>query len=108
MFVIKVSETSNHLKNVAMSRCSENWLRCADSALWSAAGVSVFGEVRCVFGLLKCVVLMFLQIKRLEARLSTTDCTDSEGRERADGERWKKDPCATCECRVSVAGRAVG
>lgn len=49
MFVIKVSETSNHLKNVAMSRCSEHWLQCAGSALWSAAGVSVFGEVRCVF-----------------------------------------------------------
>uniref|UniRef100_A0A8L0DQF5 Peroxidasin n=1 Tax=Oncorhynchus mykiss TaxID=8022 RepID=A0A8L0DQF5_ONCMY len=39
------------------------------------------------------------QIKRLEARLSKTDCTDTEGRERSDGERWKKDPCSTCECR---------
>ncbi|XP_064784563.1 peroxidasin homolog isoform X2 [Oncorhynchus masou masou] len=39
------------------------------------------------------------QIKRLEARLSKTDCTDAEGRERSDGERWKKDPCSTCECR---------
>uniref|UniRef100_A0A674DMC5 Peroxidasin n=1 Tax=Salmo trutta TaxID=8032 RepID=A0A674DMC5_SALTR len=39
------------------------------------------------------------QIKRLEARLSKTDCTDEEGRERSDGERWKKDPCSTCECR---------
>ncbi|XP_042186048.1 peroxidasin homolog isoform X2 [Oncorhynchus tshawytscha] len=38
------------------------------------------------------------QIKRLEARLSKTDCTDAEGRERSDGERWKKDPCSTCEC----------
>ncbi|XP_052342064.1 peroxidasin homolog isoform X2 [Oncorhynchus keta] len=39
------------------------------------------------------------QIKRLEARLSKTDCTDAEGRERSDGERWNKDPCSTCECR---------
>ncbi|XP_064860344.1 peroxidasin homolog isoform X2 [Oncorhynchus nerka] len=39
------------------------------------------------------------QIKRLEARLSKTDCIDAEGRERSDGERWNKDPCSTCECR---------
>uniref|UniRef100_A0A669BZZ4 Peroxidasin n=1 Tax=Oreochromis niloticus TaxID=8128 RepID=A0A669BZZ4_ORENI len=47
----------------------------------------------------KTITSLRKQIKRLEARLSTTDCTDSEGRERADGDRWKKDPCATCECR---------
>ncbi|XP_061599190.1 peroxidasin homolog isoform X3 [Cololabis saira] len=39
------------------------------------------------------------QIRRLETRLSRTDCTDQEGRERADGEQWKKDSCSTCECR---------
>ncbi len=46
-----------------------------------------------------CVLVSF-QIKRLETRLSKTDCTDSEGRERTDGERWKKDSCTICECRV--------
>uniref|UniRef100_A0A8B9I269 Peroxidasin n=1 Tax=Astyanax mexicanus TaxID=7994 RepID=A0A8B9I269_ASTMX len=35
----------------------------------------------------------------LEARLSKTDCTDEDGRERQDGEKWKKNPCTTCECR---------
>ncbi|XP_064190296.1 peroxidasin isoform X1 [Anguilla rostrata] len=39
------------------------------------------------------------QIKRLEARLSKTDCTDEEGRERSSTERWKKNACTTCECR---------
>ncbi|XP_062863313.1 peroxidasin homolog [Trichomycterus rosablanca] len=39
------------------------------------------------------------QIKRLEARLSKTHCTDEKGRERRDGENWKNDPCTTCECR---------
>uniref|UniRef100_A0A8C7KPX5 Peroxidasin n=1 Tax=Oncorhynchus kisutch TaxID=8019 RepID=A0A8C7KPX5_ONCKI len=34
-----------------------------------------------------------------EARLSKTDCTDAAGRERSDGERWKNDPCSTCECK---------
>lgn len=43
-----------------------------------------------------------LQIKRLETRLSKTDCTDSEGRERTDGDQWKKDSCTTCECRVCL------
>uniref|UniRef100_A0A3P9KYW7 Peroxidasin n=1 Tax=Oryzias latipes TaxID=8090 RepID=A0A3P9KYW7_ORYLA len=39
------------------------------------------------------------QIKRLESRLSRTDCTDRDGRERKDGERWKDDSCSTCQCR---------
>lgn len=40
------------------------------------------------------------QIKRLETRLSKTECTDNEGRERKDGEQWKQDSCTSCECRV--------
>ncbi|KAM9708996.1 peroxidasin homolog isoform 2-T2 [Menidia menidia] len=47
----------------------------------------------------KTITSLRKQIKRLEARLSKTDCTDNEGRERTDGERWKKDSCSTCECR---------
>ncbi|XP_014065781.1 peroxidasin isoform X2 [Salmo salar] len=47
----------------------------------------------------KTITSLRKQIKRLEARLSKTDCTDAEGRERSDGERWKIDPCSTCECK---------
>ncbi|KAG7465745.1 hypothetical protein MATL_G00156750 [Megalops atlanticus] len=47
----------------------------------------------------KTITSLRKQIKRLEARLSTTDCTDEEGRERPNGERWKKDACTACECR---------
>ncbi|CAB1449261.1 unnamed protein product [Pleuronectes platessa] len=47
----------------------------------------------------KTITSLRKQIKRLETRLSKTDCTDSEGRERTDAERWKKDSCTTCECR---------
>ncbi|CAB1335023.1 unnamed protein product, partial [Coregonus sp. 'balchen'] len=47
----------------------------------------------------KTITSLRKQIKRLEARLSKTDCTDAEGRERSDGERWKNDPCSTCECK---------
>lgn len=43
---------------------------------------------------------VFKQIKRLERRLSQTECTDSAGRERTDGDRWEKDPCTLCECKV--------
>lgn len=42
-----------------------------------------------------------LQIKRLEGRLSRTGCTDDEGREREDGQSWKKDHCTVCQCKVS-------
>ncbi|KAJ8353160.1 hypothetical protein SKAU_G00207270 [Synaphobranchus kaupii] len=45
------------------------------------------------------VYLLTQRLKRLEARLSKTDCTDEEGRERSSTERWKKNPCTTCECR---------
>uniref|UniRef100_A0A8C8EQS4 Peroxidase n=1 Tax=Oncorhynchus tshawytscha TaxID=74940 RepID=A0A8C8EQS4_ONCTS len=47
----------------------------------------------------KTITSLRKQIKRLEARLSKTDCTDAAGRERSDGERWKNDPCSTCECK---------
>ncbi|KAJ8288623.1 hypothetical protein COCON_G00012820 [Conger conger] len=47
----------------------------------------------------KTITSLRKQIKRLEARLSKTDCTDEEGRERSNTERWKKDACTTCECR---------
>ncbi|XP_064881722.1 peroxidasin isoform X2 [Oncorhynchus nerka] len=47
----------------------------------------------------KTITSLRKQIKRLEARLSKTDCTDAVGRERSDGERWKNDPCSTCECK---------
>ncbi|XP_026871157.2 peroxidasin [Electrophorus electricus] len=39
------------------------------------------------------------QIQRLESRLSEAGCTDDEGRQRADGANWRKDPCTTCKCR---------
>ncbi|XP_033967231.1 peroxidasin isoform X1 [Pseudochaenichthys georgianus] len=47
----------------------------------------------------KTITSLRKQIKKLEGRLSKTDCTDSEGRDRTDGDRWKKDSCTTCECR---------
>uniref|UniRef100_A0A8C9STS3 Peroxidasin n=1 Tax=Scleropages formosus TaxID=113540 RepID=A0A8C9STS3_SCLFO len=48
----------------------------------------------------KTITSLRKQIKRLEARLSRTDCRDESGRERSSTERWKKDPCTTCECKV--------
>ncbi|XP_017287235.1 peroxidasin isoform X2 [Kryptolebias marmoratus] len=52
-----------------------------------------------VLDMQKTITSLRKQIKRLEARLHKTDCTDGEGRERTDGERWRKDSCSTCECR---------
>nr|XP_021553352.1 peroxidasin homolog [Neomonachus schauinslandi] len=39
------------------------------------------------------------QIKRLESRLSTADCTDADGEPHANGAKWKRDACSICECR---------
>uniref|UniRef100_A0A8C4YU05 Peroxidasin n=1 Tax=Gadus morhua TaxID=8049 RepID=A0A8C4YU05_GADMO len=52
------------------------------------------------FGPHNTLPLVPVQIKRLEARQSKTDCTDSEGRARTDGDRWRQEACTTCECRV--------
>ncbi|XP_053365553.1 peroxidasin [Clarias gariepinus] len=47
----------------------------------------------------KTITSLRKQIKRLEARLSKTDCTDEEGKQRGNRDAWKKDSCTTCECR---------
>ncbi|XP_067224184.1 peroxidasin homolog isoform X4 [Chanodichthys erythropterus] len=47
----------------------------------------------------KTITSLRKQIKRLEGRLSRTDCADEDGRERVDGESWKKNPCSTCQCK---------
>lgn len=39
------------------------------------------------------------QIKKLESRLSTAECTGVDGEPHADGARWKRDVCTICECR---------
>lgn len=49
-----------------------------------------------------------LQIKKLESRLSTAECTDADGEPHADGARWKRDTCTLCECRVSTLSRGPG
>uniref|UniRef100_A0A9J8BV80 Peroxidasin n=1 Tax=Cyprinus carpio carpio TaxID=630221 RepID=A0A9J8BV80_CYPCA len=53
----------------------------------------------------KTITSLRKQIKRLEGRLSRTDCADEDGRERVDGESWKKNPCTTCQCNVSSSVR---
>lgn len=40
------------------------------------------------------------QIKKLESRLSKTDCTDEKGKSYSSNETWKRDPCTVCECKV--------
>ncbi|TSM77386.1 Peroxidasin [Bagarius yarrelli] len=52
-----------------------------------------------VMDMQKTIISLRKQIKRLEVRLSKTDCTDQEGGQRGDTETWKKNPCTTCECR---------
>ncbi|PKU45032.1 hypothetical protein llap_4663 [Limosa lapponica baueri] len=39
-------------------------------------------------------------IKKLESRLSKTDCTDEKGKSYSSNETWKRDPCTVCECKV--------
>ncbi|XP_066570686.1 peroxidasin isoform X1 [Amia ocellicauda] len=52
-----------------------------------------------VLDMQKTITSLRKQIKKLETRLSKTDCTDEKGRERSSMEKWKKDSCTTCECR---------
>ncbi|XP_077587554.1 peroxidasin [Stigmatopora nigra] len=52
-----------------------------------------------VYDMQKTITGLRKQIKRLEARLSKTDCTDSNGLERTDGEQWQQDTCTQCQCK---------
>ncbi|XP_074144108.1 peroxidasin homolog isoform X2 [Sminthopsis crassicaudata] len=39
------------------------------------------------------------QIKKLESRLSKTECTDEKGKSYPNNEKWKRDSCTMCECK---------
>ncbi|XP_004642396.2 peroxidasin homolog [Octodon degus] len=39
------------------------------------------------------------QINKLESRLSTSECVDSDGEAHANNTKWKTDTCTTCECK---------
>ncbi|KAM3932563.1 peroxidasin homolog isoform 2-T2 [Leptodactylus fuscus] len=52
-----------------------------------------------VLDMQKTITSLRKQIKNLESRLSSTDCTDETGRTRTTTEIWNKDPCTKCECK---------
>ncbi|XP_032403038.1 peroxidasin homolog isoform X2 [Xiphophorus hellerii] len=81
-----LEEAQNSLSNVTLS-----------SKLSSEPSVGDFQEF--VSDMQKTITSLRKQIKKLEARLHKSTCTDGEGRERTDRERWRKDSCSTCECR---------
>lgn len=39
------------------------------------------------------------QINKLESRLSTSECVDTDGESHANNAKWKTDACTTCECK---------
>ncbi|XP_027629631.1 peroxidasin homolog isoform X1 [Tupaia chinensis] len=47
----------------------------------------------------KTITSLRKQIKRLEARLSATECVDASGESHANNATWTMDGCTTCECR---------
>ncbi|XP_054894270.1 peroxidasin isoform X1 [Poeciliopsis prolifica] len=81
-----LEEAQNSLSNATLN-----------SKLNSEPSVGDFQEF--VSDMQKTITSLRKQIKKLEARLHKSTCIDGEGRERTDGERWRKDLCSTCECR---------
>uniref|UniRef100_A0A452IFZ4 Uncharacterized protein n=1 Tax=Gopherus agassizii TaxID=38772 RepID=A0A452IFZ4_9SAUR len=61
-------------------------------------GVNDFREF--VLEMQKTIKSLRNQIKKLESRLSRTDCTDEKGKSYSSNETWKRDPCTMCECKV--------
>ncbi|KAG8445591.1 hypothetical protein GDO86_010388 [Hymenochirus boettgeri] len=51
-----------------------------------------------VLDMQKTITSLRKQIKKLESRLSNTDCTDDSGEPHSTNERWKRDSCTECEC----------
>ncbi|XP_012582834.1 PREDICTED: peroxidasin homolog [Condylura cristata] len=68
-------------------------------------GASDFKEF--VLEMQKTITDLRRQIKKLESRISTSECADADGEPHAEGAAWKKDACTTCECHVSAALAAV-
>ncbi|XP_053565707.1 peroxidasin homolog isoform X2 [Bombina bombina] len=58
--------------------------------------VSDFKEF--VLDMQKTITSLRKQIKKLESRLSSTDCTDETGKSYSTNEKWNKDSCTKCEC----------
>ncbi|XP_018121404.1 peroxidasin isoform X2 [Xenopus laevis] len=51
-----------------------------------------------VLDMQKTITSLRKQIKKLESRLSNTDCTDETGESHSTKEKWNKDACTKCEC----------
>ncbi|MEE6476697.1 hypothetical protein FKM82_011185 [Ascaphus truei] len=51
-----------------------------------------------VLDMQKTITSLRKQIKKLESRVSSTDCTDENGKSHSSTEKWKRDPCTKCEC----------
>ncbi|PNJ20156.1 PXDN isoform 5 [Pongo abelii] len=62
-----------------------------------APGTNDFREF--VLEMQKTITDLRTQIKKLESRLSTTECVDAGGESHANNTKWKKDACTICECK---------
>ncbi|XP_032150193.1 peroxidasin homolog [Sapajus apella] len=69
----------------------------AFSARSDAPGTSDFREF--VLEMQKTITDLRTQIKKLESRLSTTECVDARGESHANNTKWSKDACTVCECK---------
>ncbi|XP_030054785.1 peroxidasin homolog isoform X2 [Microcaecilia unicolor] len=47
----------------------------------------------------KTITSLKKQLKKLESRLSRTECTDEKGEIHSGNKKWKRDPCTNCECK---------
>ncbi|XP_069091955.1 peroxidasin homolog [Pleurodeles waltl] len=52
-----------------------------------------------VLDMQKTITSLRKQIKKLEVRLSKTECTDELGKPHSSNEEWKRDSCTKCECK---------
>ncbi|XP_010078136.1 PREDICTED: peroxidasin homolog, partial [Pterocles gutturalis] len=94
---LKKMKMSKTVSSVKQSKYFRN-ATSASSENTNMPAVNDFKEF--VLEMQKTISSLRNQIKKLESRLSKTDCTDEKGKSYSSNATWKRDPCTVCECKV--------
>ncbi|XP_053236757.1 peroxidasin homolog isoform X1 [Podarcis raffonei] len=101
-FSFREDKPSKHMKMSKTSSARENkFSNLTISSFDERKKAPVMNDFKEFVGdMQKTITDLRKQIKKLESRLSRSECTDEKGKSYSSNETWKKDPCTTCECKV--------
>ncbi|XP_072490423.1 peroxidasin homolog isoform X2 [Notamacropus eugenii] len=92
----KRSKARKLLSTVKHSKPFSNFTSSSDEHM-NVPATNDFKEF--VLEMQKTITGLRKQIKKLESRLSKTECTDEKGKSYSSNDKWKRDSCTVCECK---------